>query len=142
MTEPSPFQAAAGEQGRQFASQCDLLLRNYGFEVGQAVVVSQIGVEIDREAVSPSGATIWFEYKGSVQGARPGLLRTDTLKKAIANGALLTSLEDHPPFVVLTSHLPEAGAGLAMLNAAKSLGYVRDFICIYLPAETARLRKL
>jgi hypothetical protein len=142
MTEPSPFQAAAGEQGRQFASQCDLLLRNYGFEVGQSVVVSQIGVEIDREAVSPSGATIWFEYKGSVQGARPGLLRTDTLKKAIANGALLASLEDHPPFVVLTSHLPEAGAGLAMLNAAKLLGYVRDVICIYRPADATRLKRL
>jgi hypothetical protein len=140
--EPSPFQAAAGEQGRQFASQCDLLLRNYGFELGRAVVVSQIGVEIDREAVSPSGVTIWFEYKGSVQGVRPGLLRTDTLKKAIANGALLASLDDHPAFVVLTSHVPEGGAGLAMLNAAKSLGYVRDVICIYRPADTARLKRL
>jgi hypothetical protein len=142
MVEPSPFQSAAGEQGRQFAGQCDLLLRNYGFELGQSVVVSQIGVEIDREAISPNGETIWFEYKGSVQGTRPGLLRTDTLKKAIANGALLASLEDHPPFVVLTSHLPEAGAGLAMLNAAQSRGYVRDVICIYRPADTARLRRL
>jgi hypothetical protein len=142
IAEPSPFQAAAGEQGRQFASQCDLLLRNYGFEVAQAVVVSKIGVEIDREAVSPRGETIWFEYKGSVQGTRPGLLRTDTLKKAIANGALLASLDDHPPFVVLTSHVPEAGAGLAMLNAAKSLGYVRDVICIYRPADAARLKRL
>jgi hypothetical protein len=142
MVEPSPFQAAAGEQGRQFASQCDLLLRNYGFGLGQPVVVSQIGIEIDREAVSPRGETIWFEYKGSVQGTRPGLLRTDTLKKAIANGALLASLDDHPPFVVLTSHVPEAGAGLAMLNAAKSLGYVRDVICIYQPADAARLKRL
>ena len=137
------FQAAAGEQGRQFAGQCDLLLRNCGFELGGTrILISQIGIEIDREAVSPSGETIWFEYKGSVQGARPGLLRTDTLKKAIANGALLASLEDHPPFVVLTSHLPEAGSGLAMLNTARALGYLRDVICIYRPADTARLKRL
>jgi len=142
MPEGSPFQAAAGEQGRQFAGQCDLLLRNCGFELGSRILVSQIGIEIDREAISPSGETIWFEYKGSVQGARPGLLRTDTLKKAIANGALLASLEDHPPFVVLTSHLPEAGSGLAMLNAAKGLGYLRDVICIYRPSDTVRLKRL
>jgi hypothetical protein len=142
MPDARLFQAAAGEQGRQFAGQCDLLLRNCGFELGARILVSQIGIEIDREAQSPNGETIWFEYKGSVQGARPGLLRTDTLKKAIANGALLSSLEDHPPFVVLTSHLPEAGAGLAMLNAAKALGYLRDVICIYRPSDTVRLKAL
>ena len=41
-----------------------------------------------RILASPGGQVVWFEYKGSVQGTRPGLLRTDTLKKAIANGAL------------------------------------------------------
>lgn len=117
----SAFQSAAGEQGRQFASQCDPLLRNCGYQVGSRILITAVGIEIDKEAVSPNGRTIWFEYKGSVQGARPGLMRTDTLKKAIANGALLASLPDHPPFVVLTSHLPEGGAGLAMLNTAKSL---------------------
>ena len=116
------FQSAASLQGRQFADQCDLLLRNSGYEVGSRVLVTAIGIEIDREAVSPAGRIIWFEYKGSVQGSRPGLLRTDTLKKAIANGALLKAREDRPPFVVLTSHLPEAGAGLAMLETAVALG--------------------
>src|SRR5947208_2742192 len=91
-----------------------LLLRTSGYEVGARVLVTAVGIEIDREAVSPSGRIVWFEYKGSVQGSRPGLLRTDTLKKAIANGALLKAMADRPPFVVLTSHLPEAGAGLAM----------------------------
>jgi hypothetical protein len=136
------FQSAASLQGRQFAEQCDLLLRNTGYEVGSRVLIASIGVEIDREAVSPEGRTIWFEYKGSVQGVRPGLLRTDTLKKAIANGALLRALEGRPPFVVLTSHLPEAGAGLAMLETAIRLGFVDDVICIYRPADAARLKRL
>ena len=138
----SLFQSAASLQGRQFADQCDLLLRNSGYEVGSRVLVTTIGIEIDREAVSPTGRIIWCEYKGSVQGSRPGLLRTDTLKKAIANGALLKAMGDRPPFVVLTSHLPEAGAGLAMLETALALGYLDDVICVYKPADTVRLKRL
>ena len=138
----SLFQSAASLQGRQFADQCDLLLRNSGYEVGSRVLITTIGIEIDREAVSPTGRIIWFEYKGSVQGSRPGLLRTDTLKKAIANGALLKAMGDRPPFVVLTSHLPEAGAGLAMLETAVALGYLDDVICVYKPADTVRLKRL
>jgi len=136
------FQSAAGEQGRQFAQQCDLLLQQTGFDLRRPVLLRDVGVEIDREAVSPSGRTVWFEYKGSVQGVRPGLMRTDTLKKAIANGALLQAMDEHPPYVVLTSHLPAAGAALAMLSVAQKLAYFDDVICIYDPAQAARLRQL
>jgi hypothetical protein len=100
------------------------------------------GVEIDQVATSPSGAEVWFEYKGSVQGARPGLLRTDTLKKAIANGALLVGHPDRCPYIVLTSHLPETGAGAAMLAVALDIGYFADVICVYSPPATRRLREL
>ena len=136
------FQSAASAQGRQFAEQCDLLLRSSGFRLVDRNVSLDVGVEIDRVASAPSGRTIWFEYKGSLQGSRPGLMRTDTLKKAIANGALLNVLTDRPPYVVLTSHLPSAGAGLAMLLAARRLGYLDDVICVYDPAQTGRLRRL
>jgi hypothetical protein len=139
---PRSFQSASSLQGRQFADQCDLLLGGCGFRLGGRIFVPEVGVEIDQEAVAPSGRTIWFEYKGSLQGHRPGLLRTDTLKKAIANGALLGAVAAHPPFVVLTSHVPEAGAGLAMLDAARALGFVHDVICVYRPGDAARLRAL
>jgi hypothetical protein len=136
------FQSASGIQGRQFAEQCAVLLQSLGFEVGPRAVLGDIGVEIDCVAKSPRGAEVWFEYKGSVQGRRPGLMRTDTLKKAIANGALLAAQGDHPPYVVLTSHLPEAGAGLAMLRSALELGYFADVVCIYDPRQTGRLAVL
>ncbi len=140
-TEPRPrsFQASAGIQGRQFAEQCDTLLAHFGYELRGRRVLTEVGVEIDQEAVSPTGTTVWFEYKGSVQGARPGLIRTDTLKKAIANGALLRALADPAPYVVITSHLPEAGSGAAMLEAALRLQYVADVVCLYDPKATARL---
>lgn len=136
------FQAAAGIQGRQFAEQCDQLLHHYGFELHDRVLVADVGVEIDRVAVSPNGNPVWFEYKGSIQGARPGLRRTDTLKKAIANGALLLAHPQRRPYVVLTSHKPEAGAGAAMLAAALRLEYFADVVCVYDPADTLRLRSL
>jgi hypothetical protein len=135
------FQSSAGVQGRQFAEQCDQLLRHYGFELGGRALLRDVGVEIDRVATSPRGQLMWFEYKGSVQGTRPGLLRTDTLKKAIANGALLADVADRHPYVVLTSHLPDTGSGAAMLRTALRLGYLSDVICIYVPADTQRLRE-
>ena len=98
----------------------------------------EIGDAIARWAAPRSER--WFEYKGSVQGARPGLLRTDTVKKAIANGALLAAETDRHPYVVLTSHLPDTGAGAAMLQTALRLGYLTDVVCIYAPADTHRLR--
>ena len=139
MSPRASFQASAGIQGRQFAEQCDTLLRHLGFELHGRRVLSEVGVEIDQEATSPSGTTVWFEYKGSVQGNRPGLIRTDTLKKAVANGALLRSLADPAPYVVITSHVPEAGAGKAMLQAALDLRYFADVVCLYDPKATARL---
>jgi hypothetical protein len=142
VTVTGGFQASAGIQGRQFAEQCDQLLAHYGFELHGRELLRDVGVEIDRVARSPRGNLIWFEYKGSVQGTRPGLLRTDTLKKAIANGALLAAEPDRHPYVVLTSHLPDSGSGAAMLRAALQLGYLTDAICIYAPADTQRVRAL
>jgi hypothetical protein len=136
------FQTSAGVQGRQFAEQCAVLLAGLGFQVGPRHVLGDVGVEIDCVATSPRGTEIWFEYKGSVQGRRPGLMRTDTLKKAIANGALLSAIPEHPPYVVLTSHLPDAGSGLAMLGTALELGYFADVVCIYDPRQTGRLAQL
>lgn len=136
---PRSFQASAGIQGRQFAEQCDTLLGHLGYDLHGRRVLREIGVEIDQEATSPGGRLVWFEYKGSVQGHRPGLRRTDTLKKAIANGALLRSLADPAPYVVITSHLPEAGSGAAMLKAATELRYLSDVVCLYDPSATARL---
>jgi hypothetical protein len=138
----SEFQGAASRQGRQFAEQCDELLSNYGFRLAPRLVLPEVGVEVDRVAASPSGQRVWFEYKGSIQGSRPGLMRTDTLKKAIANGALLQAVDERSPYIVITSHLPEAGAGLAMLQTALAAGYLDDVVCLYRPADVARLRLL
>lgn len=137
----SGFQATAGEQGRRFAEQCNAFLAGLGWSVGPPLRLVEVGVEIDAVATSPAGVAVWFEYKGSIQGTRPGLRRTDTLKKAIANGALLRGLASARPYVVITSHLPTAGSGDAMLRTALELGYLDDVVCLYDPATHARLRR-
>lgn len=139
---PSAFQSSSTAQGQVFASQCDFLLESNAFSLSDRFVLDAVGVEIDRVATSRRGLTYWFEYKGSIQGARPGLRRTDTVKKAIANGALLLAVPHPRPYVVLTSHVPEAGAGRAMLDAALELGYLADVICVYHPDDVARLARL
>lgn len=127
------FQAASSLQGGQFAAQARFALESTGFTLNGPLILSSIGVEIDEESTSPNGNPIWFEFKGSLAGTRPGLMRTDTLKKAIANAALTKTLnqQSRAPFVVLTSHVPTKGAGLAMLTTALQSGIVDEVICLY-----------
>ena len=136
------FQSLAGRQGRQFSDQCDLVLESEGFTRDGRLRLAEIGVEIDCVARTRGGRTVWFEYKGSFRGSTPGMRRTDTVKKAIANGALLAAIPDHPPYVVLTSHFPDSGSARAMLDAALQLGFLTDVICVNDPSAVRRLREL
>jgi hypothetical protein len=138
----SDFQSLAGQQGRQFSEQCDVVLASEGFQLEGSHRLLEVGVEIDRVARTAAGRVIWFEYKGSFRGRTPGLLRTDTVKKAIANGALLNALPDHPPYVVLTSHVPVRGAAHAMLETALHLRFITDAICVNDPSAVRRLQEL
>lgn len=137
----SDFQSLAGRQGRQFSEQCDLVLESEGFALGGSLRLPEIGVEIDQVATR-DGRHVWFEYKGSFRGETPGMRRTDTVKKAIANGALIGAIPDHPPYVVLTSHVPERGSALAMIEVATRLGLLADVICMSDPAAVRRLQDL
>lgn len=107
------FQQSAVEQGEQFAQNCLLTLRLVGFDVVDTKFRTQdMGVEIDAIANNSQGIAFPFEFKGSFQGTRPGMLRSDTVKKAIAT-AVLFSLDEAAqtmaPLIVLTSHKPTKG---------------------------------
>lgn len=136
------FQKAASVQGDHFHNECLHALNYAGFEIAdQYVVLTDVGIELDAIVNNAHGIAIPLEFKGSLQGNRPGLRRTDTLKKAIANGYLLTRSNVSgmmTPLVVLTSHLPEAGHGKAMLDAVE-----RDTIMAFIDSRDGRkLRKL
>ena len=80
------FQARGVRQGKAFDEQCRLVLQGLGFEVSdRPFTVADLGVEFDAEIRSQSGRVFWCEFKGSWHGPRPGLRRTDTVKKALAD---------------------------------------------------------
>jgi hypothetical protein len=137
-----PFQRLANLQGRRFHDECIMVLEMSGFEVvDQHVIVNDVGIEIDAITNNAQGVAIPWEFKGSWQGVRPGLLRTDTLKKAIANGYLLSQWEAAAmmmPLMVMASHIPESGHGAAMIrNTGRDI--VADFIN---SRDSKKLRKL
>lgn len=107
------FQRSAVEQGELFAQNCLLTLRLVGFDVVDTKFrTKDMGVEIDAIANNSQGIAFPFEFKGSFLGSRPGMLRSDTVKKAIAT-AYLFSLDETAqtmaPLIVLTSHRPTTG---------------------------------
>ena len=118
------FQKLATEQGRAFERECVEALERAKFTVtdrGRKLP----SVEIDIVAVGINGLTFYFTCKGSDNGKRPGCLRTDTLRKAVAEGYLVyreqtgrPMLFTMPfiPMVLLTSHIPIKHTGAAILQ--------------------------
>ena len=129
------FQTMSNTQGKQFDQMCRMLLDDAGWIVGdRPVVVREAGVEIDCEALHPDFGRVWFEFKGSWRGPRPGMMRTDTVKKAIVSGYLLRSALIDVPYVVMTSHLPPVGSqGEVMMGRALGDGVVAGVVCINSP---------
>jgi hypothetical protein len=120
------FQAAAVRQGRVFEAQVEGQLLATGWTItARNWVHPAVRVEVDRVAVAPDGQEWWIECKGSWLSAsgRNGLLRTDTTRKAIASAALLATLPDPKPFMLVTSQLP-AGPGVLWLDIAKAHGWI------------------
>lgn len=119
------FQTMAVEQGAAFHDECIRALKYAGFEiVCTKVRLRDVGIEIDAITNNQLGVPMAWEFKGSWQGTRPGLQRTDTVKKAIAS-ALLFSRSEYGlfmlPLLVMTSHIPTNGDGAAMLQ--KTIGH-------------------
>lgn len=114
------FQRAASEQGTQFRNACMDALRYAGFEIiGLEFGVPEVGITLDIHARNKRDIDFLIECKGSMRGERPGCKRTDTAKKAIANGYLLAKSDTgryFPPMLLMTSHVAQSGDALAMFN--------------------------
>lgn len=134
------FQQQAQAQGVLFRNVCITALEMAGFDIVKLEYnVPEVGITLDALVNGRAGQAYAFEFKGSWNVKRPGLQRTDTAKKAIANGALFNcSIESEiiPPMLVLTTHMPEAGDGLRMIQTAIRRGILLD---VLLASEGRRL---
>lgn len=142
MSEGFDFQRLAGEQGRAFDAQCRLMLAPK-FEVcARPFRVPGVGVEMDAAIVSKATShEYWCEFKGSWNGNRPGMMRTDTAKKALADVLLLhVAPREYPPCIVLTTHMPPPGSsGRQMIETALESGALYGIFCLSEPKDMRRL---
>jgi hypothetical protein len=118
------FQTRATEQGRAFSNAVAVMLRTrHNCAIIRSDWIEPITlVEVDHVAEHPIYGEIWVECKGSWEGERPGLIRTDTTKKAIANAVLLSTIPNACPFWLIASHLPKPdSAGAVWLKRTAHL---------------------
>ncbi len=122
------FQAESKKSGDKFESLVLQDLKRAGNKyIKRHVVIPEIGVEADFYHLDSIGRKIYIEAKGGEAGEnkRPGAKRTDNVKKAIANGALIKSFDPNSQFIIYFSDLPKHGSSShKMINGAIRAGYV------------------
>lgn len=102
------FQSESKKSGDDFEDLVLKDLSDLGFiNIEKNVFVPVAGVEIDFYADQRH----YVEAKGGYEGERkrPGAKRTDSVKKAIANGALLKAVKPDAYYVVYFSSKPKPG---------------------------------
>jgi hypothetical protein len=121
------FQAESKHSGDLFESQVLEDLGRFGQQdIRKNVVVKDVGCEVDF-AYDFRGTQVYVEAKGGLQGEgkRPGAKRTDNVKKAIANAALIKSRYPETQYIVYFSDLPKYGSSShKMLKTAVRAGFI------------------
>jgi len=123
------FQAESSLVGRDFEKlvEEDLLDKDYNI-LSTNTKIDDIGINVDYIAES-LGLKEYGEAKGGKSGGkkRPGAQRTDNVKKAICNGALLKFKYPHSKYVIYFSAPPKSGSSSEqMLNTAIDAGFVDE----------------
>lgn len=123
----SNFQSESKKSGVDFEDKVFEELTNLGFiDIQKNVFVPGAGVEIDFLADGK-----YIEAKGGYNGdkKRPGARRTDSVKKAIANGALLKAVNPEAHYTVYFSSKPkEGGSSDQMINTALQAKFIDEVI--------------
>ena len=105
------FQSESKRSGDAFEDLVFLDLQQRGFEdIDKNVYMVGTGCEVDFFA--KGNRCEYVECKGGLEGdkKRPGAKRTDNVKKAIANGAIMKTIYEYMYYVVYFSDTPEPGS--------------------------------
>lgn len=125
------FQAESKLSGDAFEDKVFEDLTRFGAkDIEKNIWVHDVGCEVDF-VYYRYGRKFYAEAKGGLQGdkKRPGAKRTDNVKKAIANGALIKSVEPDVNFVVYFSDLPKHGSSShKMIKGAIRAGYIDQVV--------------
>jgi Holliday junction resolvase-like predicted endonuclease len=127
--DSSNFQSESKKSGDEFEDlvEEDLISRGYKI-ISTNTKIDKIGVNVDYIA-EKNGVTEHGEAKGGKEGSkkRPGAQRTDNVKKAICNGALLKAKDKNTRYVVYFSAKPKEGnSSDEMIKTAISAGFIDE----------------
>jgi hypothetical protein len=122
------FQSESRRSGDLFEDLVEGDLGRIGItQPGKNVTLEDVGVEVDFAYLDSIGRQFYIEAKGGeAKGKkRPGAQRTDNVKKAIANGALIKAAYPEAQFLVYFSELPKFGSSShKMIKNAIRAGYI------------------
>ena len=129
------FQAESKKSGDQFEDVVMSKLVNDGYlSIEKNVFIPEAGVEVDFFADGH-----YIEAKGGNDGdkKRPGAKRTDSVKKAIANGALIKAVKPDAHYKVYFSSkpLPNSSSDI-MINVALNAKIIDEVVYIVNPLYT------
>ena len=128
ITTITNFQAESKRLGDIFEDLVENDLSRIGItEPEKNITLQDVGVEVDFAYTDSVGRQFYIEAKGGESGKnkRPGARRTDNVKKAIANGALIKAAYPDAQFLVYFSELPKFGSSShKMIKNAVLAGYI------------------
>jgi len=119
------YQARAAKTGSIFEYAFWYLIKQHGIELDTDYEIPKACMmasgKLDFGIISNDEPICGIEAKGSAEdvSARPGLKRTDTMKKAIAQAYQFKRTFPKVPFFVVTNVLPTSGNAKCMLDLAE-----------------------
>ena len=137
------FVRQAVESGRKALDIAHELLEASGFEIVRSpATVRGSGVKFSFLVADRANREWWIDVAGAFTTVRPGLLRAETLWKALGRASVLASAEPDPErrrLLLLTPHQPRVGSEGD--RALRTLGpaTVLDVIELFDEAAAARL---
>ncbi len=103
---PEDFQARASREGKVAQAIAEDLLNESGFRITHKNSrLRGLGVTVNFVAIDADGKPWYFDVSGAFTTTRGGLLRTDTLWRALGRANVLFN-NQRTPIVFLTSNLP------------------------------------
>jgi hypothetical protein len=126
----SSFQSESKKTGDEYETIVEMDLVDRGFDIyHRDYHVEGTGCEVDFIAGNNGIFLEYVEAKGGQRGfkKRPGAKRTDNVKKAIANAALIKTKDPSIYYVVYFSSEPKPGSySEEMINTALKSGIINE----------------
>jgi len=143
------FQARAVSEGKTTQNLARDCLERSGFEIAETNHrFARLGIQFDFLAKDKTGRYWHVDVSGAFTTARPGLMRTDTLWKALGRILVFQSDNDfreighpdHARILLLTSDLPKSGSSGDKALRSLNPNLVFDAIEIFGPDAECRLK--